>query len=135
MTVYRVGEAAELLDVSADTLRRWVDSGRLPAERDPHGHRVIDGVDLAGFLREQGAERAEERAERPLTRSSARNRFRGIVTAVSADTVMAQVEIQAGPFRVVSLMSREAVDELGLCVGAVAEAVVKSTAVVVEVPR
>ncbi len=132
MTVYRVGEAAELLDVSADTLRRWVDSGRLPAERDPHGHRVIDGVDLAGFLREQGAERAEERA---LTRSSARNRFRGIVTAVTTDTVMAQVEIQAGPFRVVSLMSREAVEELGLRVGAVAEAVVKSTAVVVELPR
>jgi len=125
MTVFRIGEAAELLGVSADTVRRWIDIGRLPAVRDEHGHRMIDGVDLAGFVRSDAAA-----DDRPL--SSARNRLRGIVTAVVKDTVMAQVDIQAGPFRVVSLMSREAADALDLQVGSVAVAVIKSTTVVVE---
>ena len=127
MTVFRIGEAADLLGVSVDTVRRWVDAGRLAATRDEHGHRTVDGADLAGFVRSQAAGpdgRSEE--------SSARNRLRGIVTAVVKDTVMAQVDIQAGPFRVVSLMSREAVDSLGLEVGSVATAVIKSTTVVVE---
>lgn len=127
MTVFQIGEAAELLGVSPDTVRRWVDAGRLAASRDEHGHRVIDGVDLAGFVRVQAGD-PEERSDG----SSARNRLRGIVTAVVKDTVMAQVDIQAGPFRVVSLMSREAVDELDLQVGSVAVAVIKSTTVVVE---
>ncbi|MEV6349982.1 TOBE domain-containing protein [Actinoplanes sp. NPDC051851] len=127
MTVFQIGEAAELLGVSPDTVRRWVDAGRLAASRDEHGHRVIDGVDLAGFVRAQAAE-PDERSDT----SSARNRLRGIVTAVVKDTVMAQVDIQAGPFRLVSLMSREAVDELDLAVGSVAVAVIKSTTVVVE---
>jgi molybdopterin-binding protein len=118
-----------LLGVSADTVRRWVDAGRLPALRDEHGHRVIDGVELAGFVRAQAGEAdVDGRAEE----SSARNRLRGIVTAVVKDTVMAQVDIQAGPFRLVSLMSREAVDDLDLQVGSVAVAVIKSTTVVVE---
>ncbi|KXK62096.1 MerR family transcriptional regulator [Micromonospora rosaria] len=127
MTVFRISEAADLLGVSTDTVRRWVDAGRLPADRDEHGHRLVDGVDLAAFVRVQGA-RPDDRAEE----SSARNRLRGIVTAVVRDAVMAQVDIQAGPFRIVSLMSREAVDELGLQVGSVAVAVIKSTTVVVE---
>ncbi|HET8682926.1 MAG TPA: TOBE domain-containing protein [Micromonosporaceae bacterium] len=129
MRTFRIGEAATLLGVSADTVRRWVDSGRLRATRDSHGHRAIDGTDLAVFARAMGAT-----GETGGARSSARNRFPGIVTAVTRDSVMAQVEIQAGPFRVVSLMSREAVDQLDLRVGSVAEAVVKSTNVIVERP-
>jgi molybdopterin-binding protein len=127
MTMFRIGDAAELLDVSPDTVRRWVDAGRLTARRDEHGHRLIDGADLAAFTRSQAGDLDEDGA-----RSSARNRLRGIVTAIVKDTVMAQVDIQAGPFRVVSLMSREAVDAMDLRVGSVATAVIKSTTVVVE---
>lgn len=129
MTVgrFRIGEAAALVGVSADTLRRWIDSGRLDASRDEHGHRSIAGEDLAVFARSMAAD-PDERIEA----SSARNRLRGIVTAVVKDKVMAQVDIQAGPFRVVSLMSSEAVDELHLQVGSVVVAVIKSTNVIVE---
>jgi molybdopterin-binding protein len=125
--MFRIGEAADLLGVSVDTVRRWIDAGRLAAIRDEHGHRAIEGTDLAAFAQSQGGE-PDERGDV----SSARNRLRGIVTSVLRDTVMAQVDIQAGPFRVVSLMSREAVDELGIDVGSVAVAVIKSTTVVVE---
>ncbi|MBE1535405.1 TOBE domain-containing protein [Actinomadura algeriensis] len=131
MGTFGIGEAAVLLGVSADTVRRWVDGGRLPAARDEHGRRRVPGAELAAFVRDQARGGAGEHGERF---SSARNRMRGIVTEVLRDGVMAQVEIQAGPFRVVSLMSREAADELGLAAGVVAEAVVKSTNVVVELP-
>jgi molybdopterin-binding protein len=127
VTAFRIGEAAALLSVSSDTVRRWVDGGRLRARRDEHGHRSIAGPDLAAFALALGAD-PDDGAER----SSARNRLRGIVTAVVKDDVMARVDIQAGPFRVVSLMSREAVDDLDLRVGSVAIAVIKSTTVVVE---
>jgi molybdopterin-binding protein len=127
VTVYRLGEAADLLGVSVDTMRRWVDAGRLAAERDDHGHRVIVGRDLAAFARSLA-----DNPDDGSGRSSARNRLRGIVTAIAKDSVMAKVDIQAGPFRVVSLMSREAVDDLGLEVGSMAVAVIKSTTVVVE---
>src|SRR5258705_13873560 len=99
MTVYRIGEAAELLGVSADTVRRWVDGGRLAALRDEHGHRVIAGGDLAAFARSLADDPEEGRS-----RSSARNRLSGIVTAVTKDGVMAQVDIQAGPYRLGSLV-------------------------------
>jgi molybdopterin-binding protein len=129
VTAFRIGEAAELLGVSPDTVRRWVDGGRLAAVRDEHGHRMIAGSDLASFARSLGND-PDARAEH----SSARNRLRGIVTNVVKDAVMAQVDIQAGPYRLVSLMSREAVDEMDLQVGSVAVAVIKSTSVVVERP-
>jgi molybdopterin-binding protein len=129
VTEFRISEAAELLGVSGDTVRRWVDAGRLPAVRDEHGHRLVDGADLASFARSQSGG-PDERGEV----SSARNRLHGIVTSVVKDRVMAQVDIQAGPFRVVSLMSREAADELDLRVGSLAVAVIKSTTVVVEKP-
>jgi molybdopterin-binding protein len=126
---FRIGEAAGLLGVSPDTVRRWIDGGRLIAVRDEHGHRTIGGTDLAAFVTSLSAD-SDEHSEV----SSARNRLRGIVTAIVKDTVRAQVDIQAGPFRVVSLMSREAVDEMGLQVGSLAIAVIKSTAVMVEKP-
>ncbi|MEA2902289.1 MAG: hypothetical protein QOH36_2176 [Actinomycetota bacterium] len=129
MPSYKIGQAADLLGVSADTMRRWVDSGRLPALRTDGGQRLIDGVELARFATEV----VEERDPDVIVARSARNRFPGIVTRVVKDTVMAQVEIQAGPHRVVSLMSREAADELRLAPGVMAVAAVKSTNVVVEI--
>jgi molybdopterin-binding protein len=126
---YRIGEAAALLGVSSDTMRRWVDAGRLVAERDEHGHRIVPGAQLAAFARELAR---PENAGGEGSLSSARNRFRGIVTEVILGDVAAQVEIQAGPFRVVSLISRESAVELGLEPGVPAVAVIKSTNVVVE---
>ncbi|MER7667621.1 helix-turn-helix transcriptional regulator [Kitasatospora sp. NPDC096128] len=126
---YRIGEAAALLGVSADTMRRWVDAGRLAAVRDEHGHRIIPGVELAAFARELAEPENAEAEGRP---SSARNRFPGIVTDVRLGDVAAQVEVQAGPFRVVSLISRDAAEELDLVPGAPATAVIKSTNVMIE---
>ena len=124
----RVRDAARFLSVSDDTVRRWIDAGALPAETDAAGRKVVDGRALALFAREQ----ANPVADPSRVDRSARNRFVGLVTEVVADTVMAQVELQCGPFRVVSLMSSEAVDELGLEPGSVAVAVIKSTNVIVE---
>jgi molybdopterin-binding protein len=126
----RIGQAAELLGVSADTVRRWADDGRLPTRRTTGGQRIIDGAALAALAVEQ-AKTPEAGA---IVGQSARNRFSGIVTRVVKDKVAAQVEIQAGPHRVVSLMTREAADELGLEPGALAVAAVKATNVVIEVP-
>jgi molybdopterin-binding protein len=129
MPSFTVGEAAELLGVSPDTVRRWIDSGELPASRSEGGRRRVDGKALASFA----TSRAGTPSARPIA-ESARNHFPGLVTKVTKDKVMAQVEIQAGPYRVVSLMSREAADELALAPGVMAVASVKSTNVVVEVP-
>lgn len=123
----RISEAAELLGVSDDTVRRWAERGRLPAETDASGRKVIDGAALASFAQEL-AEEPDEAGHR----QSARNRLRGIVTGVKKDTVMAQIDMQAGPFRLVSLMSREAADDLALAPGVVVVAAIKSTNVVVE---
>nr|WP_233149978.1 TOBE domain-containing protein [Kineosporia sp. A_224] len=131
-TTFRMRQAAELLGVSDDTVRRWADSGRLETTVDDAGRRVVAGAALARFAEEVAAASATE--PRPTVAQSARNHFRGLVTKVVRDTVMAQVELQAGPFRVVSLMSREAADELGLEPGVLAVASVKSTNVVVEIP-
>ena len=131
MTTYRPGQVAELLGVSADTVRRWCDEGRLETERSPGGHRLIAGADLARYLRD--AEQAYE--PEGLVGQSARNRFTGIVTSVQRDTLTAIVELRAGGHRLVSLMTREAVDELGLEPGDLAVAVVKATTVIVEVPN
>jgi molybdopterin-binding protein len=131
--IFRIREAADLLGVSDDTVRRWADGGRLATISDQAGRKSIDGAVLARFAIELAA--STDRPELRLAVSeSARNRFVGLVTRVLRDTVMAQVEIQAGPHRIVSLMSREAADELQLEPGVLAVAVVKSTNVVVEVP-
>lgn len=130
MPTYRIREAAELLGVSDDSLRRWADNGRLATSTDDAGRQVVDGVELARIA-EDTARRTP--ATGPVVRESARNRFVGLVTRVTRDTVMAQVEMQCGPYRVVSLMSREAADDLGLEAGVKAAASVKSTNVVVEV--
>lgn len=129
-TAYRPSEIAELLGVSVDTVRRLADDGRLASTRR-NGQRLIDGASVARFLEDQGGIYEPG----PIVAQSARNRFRGIVTRVVKDKVAAQVELQAGPHRIVSLMTREAADELGLAPGVIAVAAVKSTNVVVEVPR
>src|SRR5659263_121540 len=132
MPLFRIREAAALLGVSDDTVRRWTDTGRLPATSDDSGRQAIEGAVLARFAQELAAENPVTTGQ--ISRQSARNHFTGLVTNVVKDTVMAQVELQAGPFRVVSLMSREAADDLGLEPGVLAVASVKSTDVVVQIP-
>lgn len=130
MAQYLISEAAALLGVSSDTVRRWVSAGRLPATANEQGRQVVPGSQLAELSASLAP--GEENSAAP---SSARNRARGLVTDIKKDTVMAQVSLQCGPFRFVSLMSREAVDELNLTVGDAAEAVVKATNVIVELRR
>jgi molybdopterin-binding protein len=126
---FRVGEAAALLGVSDDTVRRWAEGGRLTLSGSP---AMVNGAELAALAQEIAADAAGHGVF-PHAKASARNQFTGIVTRVVKDGVMAQVELQAGPFRVVSLMSREAADELGLEPGVLATASIKATNVVVEV--
>jgi molybdopterin-binding protein len=130
MMSYRIGQVAELLGVSVDTVRRWADAGRLGARRTEGGQRVVDGAALAEFV--TGLRHSAEPDE--VMAQSARNRFPGIITRVVKDRIVAQVEVQAGPHRVVSLMTREAADELGLAPGMLAVAAVKATNVVIELP-
>ena len=129
---YPIREAAGILGVSDDTLRRWVDAGRVEGVRESSRRMTIDGAKLADLAEEMAAT-GEHAHLALLSKESARNRLTGLVTRVVRDTVMAQVEMQAGPYRIVSLMSREAADDLGLEPGVTAIASVKSTNVVVEV--
>jgi molybdopterin-binding protein len=126
----RVGQAAEMLGVSVETLRRWEAEGRVRMERSEGGQRVVEIGEVTRLL----AERRRATSDRPIVAQSARNRFPGIVTRIERDRVAAVVEVMAGPHRLVSLMTAEAIDDLGLEVGAEAVCVVKATNVIVEVP-
>jgi len=129
-TSLRVGQAAEMLQVSVETLRRWESEGRLRMERSSGGQRIVPIGEVTRLL----AERRSQAQDRPIVTGSARNRFPGIVTRIEKDRVAAVVEVIAGPHRMVSLMTAEAVDEMGLKVGDEAVCVVKATNVIVEVP-
>jgi molybdopterin-binding protein len=129
-TVVRIGGAAEMLGVSVETLRRWAAEGRLVVERTAGNQRVVPIAEVTRLI----AERRRATADRPIVAQSARNRFAGVITRIEKDRVAAVVEVLAGPHRLVSLMTAEAVDELGLRVGDEAICVVKATNVVVEVP-
>lgn len=131
MPTFRIRDAADLLGVSDDTVRRWVDDGHLAVSTDHSTRKVIDGAELAAFVRAKASRVPQDPVD---VGSSARNRFAGLVTKVTQDKVMAQVEMQCGPFTVVSLMSTDAVKELKLEPGSVAVAVVKATTVIVETP-
>jgi molybdopterin-binding protein len=127
---FRVGQAAEMLGVSVETLRRWEAEGRLHMERSGGGQRIIAVADVTRLLQE----RRRAGGDRPIVAQSARNRFAGIITRIEKDRVAAVVEMQAGPHRLVSLMTAEAVDDLGLEIGQEAVCVVKATNVIVEIP-
>jgi len=134
MPTFRIKEAASLLGVSTDTVRRWADGGRIETTTDSSGRLAVDGASLARFAQDL-AESADHGESRVVVAHSARNRFSGLVTRVVRDAVMAQAEIQAGPHRFVSLLSREAADELRLEPGMLAVATVKATNVSVEIPE
>jgi molybdopterin-binding protein len=126
----RVGQAAEMLGVSVETLRRWESDGRLHMDRSEGGQRLVAVSDVTRLLQE----RRRASGDRPIVAQSARNRFAGIVTRIERDRVAAVVEVLAGPHRLVSLMTAEAIDDLGLEVGQEAVCVVKATNVIVEIP-
>jgi molybdopterin-binding protein len=129
-TRLRVGQAAEMLGVSVETLRRWEADGRLRMARSDGGQRMVAVEEVTRLLEE----RRRAATDRPIVAQSARNRFAGIVTRIEKDRVAAVVEVMAGPHRLVSLMTAEAVDDLGLVVGQEAVCVVKATNVMVEIP-
>jgi len=125
---YRIGEAAELLGVRVETLRRWGRDGKLAMDRTPGGQRIVPAAEVARLM-------AERRERRSIAAASRRNAFPGVITRVVKDRVTASVEIQAGPHRVLALITREAADEMGLKPGMEATATVKATSVMVELPR
>jgi len=130
MAQIRIRDAAAFLGVSDDTVRRWIDTGLLESTKDEAGRSVVDALAVADLARKN----AVLPADPSEIGRSARNRLVGVVTAITMDTVMAQVELQCGPHRIVSLMSSEAVRELGLELGSIAIAVVKATTVIIETP-
>ncbi len=131
MPAYKTSVVADLLGVSTDTVRRWIDEGRLESSPATGRQRSIDGAQLAEFL----SQRASAYEPESVLAQSARNRFTGIVTKVERDTLVAVVEIHSPPHRIVSMMTREAADEMDLQPGDLATAAVKSTNVIVELPR
>lgn len=131
MTQFRISEAAGLLGVSDDTVRRWCADAILSVSRDDSGRQVVDGAELAAHAKTIAAEIADVGD----VRRSARNRFTGLVTKIEIDGLMAQVELQCGPNRVVSLMSSEAAREMKLDVGSKAVAIIKATMVILEAER
>ncbi|MFV0434872.1 MAG: molybdopterin-binding protein [Leucobacter sp.] len=131
MTHFRISEAARLIGVSDDTIRRWAADGRLESSTDESGRQVVSGASLAHLA----VELAPQSSDDETVVSSARNRFTGIVTGVQKDSLMGKVEMQCGPNRVVSLMSAEAVEELGIVVGSRATAVIKATMVIIETDK
>jgi molybdopterin-binding protein len=126
----RIGRAAEMLGVTVDTMRRWSETGRIIVTRTAGGQRLVPIEEITRLI----GERRQSAVDRPIVAQSARNRFAGIVTRIEKDRVAAVVEVLAGPHRLVSLMTAEAVNELGLKVGDEAICVVKSTNVIVEIP-
>ncbi len=134
MPEFLIKDAAGLLGVSDDTFRRWIDAGRIKSISKPTGWLTVDGAELAKFAQELAAS-TDHGETRTVVAESLRNRFTGLITRVIRDTVMAQVEIQAGPHRFVSLLSREAADELNLAPGMLAIAAVKATNVSIELPH
>lgn len=124
---YRIGEAAELIGVRVETLRRWERDGRINSTRTGGGQRLIPSSEVARLL-------AERRSAKPIAIASQRNRFDGVITEIKRDKLAATVELQAGPFRVLSFITREAVDEMGLKPGMKAVAAVKATNVTIELP-
>ena len=129
MAYLRISEAADYLGVSQDSVRRWIANEKLSAHRDASGRQVVSGAEVANLIR--AAAKGHHNVPGELT-SSARNKLTGLVTRIASDKIMSQVELQCGPFRIVSLLSTEAVQELGLEVGSPAVATVKATNVVVE---
>ena len=128
----RIGQAAELLDVSVETIRRWDAEGRIRTQRSGGGQRMVSLTEVRRLL--AGRREGRRAVERPIVAQSARNRFRGIVTNIDRNKVAAVVEVQCGPHRLVSLMTAEAVRELKLAIGTEVVCAVKATNVVVEVP-
>lgn len=125
---YRIGEAAEILGVRVETLRRWECAGKLETRRTPGGQRLVAASEVARLL-------TEMRGQEPIAAGSARNRFRGVITEIKRDKLSATVELQAGPFRVLAFITREAADQLGLKPGMEAVATVKATSVMVNLPE
>ena len=125
---YRIGEAAEILGVRVETLRRWERDGKLKTRRSQGGQRLVPATEVARLL-------AETRGQEPIVAGSARNRFHGVITEIKSDELAATVEIQAGPHRILAFITREAVDQLGLKPGMEAVATVKATSVMVNLPE
>ncbi len=129
-TLLRVGQAAEMLGIGVDTLRRWEADGRLRVERSAGGQRMVPVAEVTRLL----AARRASSPDRPIVGGSARNRLSGVVTRIERDRIAAVVEVMAGPHRMVSLMTAEAIDDMDLRVGDEAVAVVKATNVIIEIP-